>query len=390
MLLVYALLTRWLFIAPRRLAYEQAIARREAKEGGQEVSASVEEELANLPRVDAQTRRIFKSVVTIALAIGLYAIWGEAIPVVDLLQRVELYPKLQIIDPDAIAKRLEEVQGQVFVSLGHVAVALIIIAFTAIAVKNIPGLLEITILQRLPLDAGARFAASTLTRYAILIVGATLAFNAIGIGWSTVQWLAAALTFGLAFGLQEIFANFVAGLIVLVERPMRVGDIVTVANVTGRVTRIQMRATTILDWDRRELLVPNKEFITGSLINWTLTDSISRVVIPVGIAYGSDTVLARKILLEEAQKNRLVLKDPAPHTMFTKFGESSLDLELRIFIADREHWVEVVDSMHTQIDEAFKRAGIEIAFPQRDLHIRSAPGLDVQRERARDVAPERG
>jgi potassium-dependent mechanosensitive channel len=129
------------------------------------------------------------------------------------------------------------------------------------------------------------------------------------VGWARLQWLAAAFTFGLAFGLQEIFANFVSGLIILVERPVRVGDVVTVAGIEGRVTRLQMRSTTIQDWERREFLVPNKEFITGSLLNWTLSDPVSRVVIKVGVAYGSDVKLAEKLLLETARDNKHVLTE---------------------------------------------------------------------------------
>jgi potassium efflux system protein len=180
----------------------------------------------------------------------------------------------------------------------------------------------------------------------------------------------------LAFGLQEIFANFVSGIIILLERPVRVGDIVTVGEIEGRVTKLRMRATTIMDWNRRELLVPNKEFITGNVINWTLSDPVTRIVIPVGIAYGSDTRLAHELLLKAARDCALVLRDPAPMAVFRSFGESSLDFELRVFLANRDMWPEVTDQMHTGIDDEFRAAGIEISFPQRDLHIRSAPGLE--------------
>ena len=124
---------------------------------------------------------------------------------------------------------------------------------------------------------------STLARYAIVVIGLASASSTIGIGWQKVQWLATALTFGLAFGLQEIFANFIAGLIILFERPIRVGDMVTIDNVTGVVSRIRIRATTIGDSDRKEYIVPNKEFITGRTLNWTLSDTINRIVINVGI-----------------------------------------------------------------------------------------------------------
>ena len=144
-----------------------------------------------------------------------------------------------------------------------VGVAFIFAIFAFIATKNIPGLLEFLVLQRLPLDAPVKYAITSLARYFIALIGIFIVFSTLGLGWSKLQWLATALTFGLAFGLQEIFANFVSGLILLIERPIRVGDIITVDEVTGVVSRIRMRATTITNWDRKEYIVPNREFITG-------------------------------------------------------------------------------------------------------------------------------
>jgi potassium efflux system protein len=179
------------------------------------------------------------------------------------------------------------------------------------------------------------------------------------------------MTVGLGFGLQEIFGNFISGLIILMERPVRIGDTVTVGDITGTVTRIQIRATTIRDWDRKELVVPNKEFITGKLINWSLSDPILRLVIPVGIAYGSDTKLAHETLLKVAAEHPNVLDEPEPKSLFMGFGDSSLMFELRVFIPSVEYYIPVIDEVHTAIDEAFRKAKIEIAFPQRDLHVRS-------------------
>jgi potassium efflux system protein len=260
-------------------------------------------------------------------------------------------------------------------TLADVLAAVLVLFLTNVAARNLPALLELALLQRLPLDGGARYAVTTILRYVILIAGVSALSTALGIGWRDIQWLVAALTFGLAFGLQEIFANFVSGLIILLERPVRVGDIVTVGTTEGRVTQLRMRATTILDWDRRELLVPNKEFITSSVINWTLSDPITRIVVPVGIAYGSDTAKARRLLLEAARADRMVLDDPEPSAIFKGFGDSTLDFQLRVFIASRDLWPSVVDGLHTRIDDSFRAAGVEIAFPQRDLHIRSAEGL---------------
>ena len=191
------------------------------------------------------------------------------------------------------------------------------------------------------------------------------------LSWARVQWLAAAMTVGLGFGLQEIFANLVSGLIILFERPVRVGDVVTVGEVTGTVSRMQMRATTITDFDRRELIVPNKRFITDNVINWTLTDPICRTIVPVGVAYGTETETVNRILLGVAHRSSMVLSAPEPVIVFSGFGESTLDFELRVFIPHREQMPAVISHLNTEINREFKRNEIEIAFPQQDLHIKS-------------------
>jgi len=166
------------------------------------------------------------------------------------------------------------------------------------------------------------------------------------------------MTVGLGFGLQEIFANFISGLIILFEQPIRVDDVVTVGDVTGKVSMIRIRATTIRKWDQRELIVPNKEFITGRLINWTLSDNVLRMVFPVGMA------------------EPRVIDEPKPVVVFTGFGASSLDFELRVYLSGMDNYVPLWHDINCAIDDAFRKAEIEIAFPQQDLHLRSIdPGL---------------
>ncbi|MFT7642058.1 MAG: potassium efflux system protein, partial [Pirellulaceae bacterium] len=237
--------------------------------------------------------------------------------------------------------------------------------------RNIPGLMEITVLQRLPLDNSVRYAVTAITSYMIVLLGVIFAFNAISVGWSKVQWLATALTFGLAFGLQEIFANFVSGLILLFERPIRVGDVVTIDDISGVVARIRIRATTIINWDRKEYVIPNKELITGRLLNWTLSDKTNRILINVGIAYGSDVDKAKEVLLQTCNDHPLVLDDPPTVVTFEGFGDNSLNLVVRTFLPNLDNRLLVIDELHTSIDKVFRDAGIEIAFPQRDLHLRT-------------------
>ncbi|MGD8276305.1 MAG: mechanosensitive ion channel, partial [Thiohalocapsa sp.] len=169
---------------------------------------------------------------------------------------------------------------------------------------------------------------------------------------------------------------------ILFERPVRVGDIVTIGDTDGVVTRIQIRATTVRNWDRKELLVPNKELITGRVINWTLSDQVNRIVIPVGIEYGSDTRKALRLLADVARENERVLDDPAPLISFEGFGNDALTLVLRCYLQTMEYRIDTMTALHQAIDDKFRAAGIGIAFPQRDIHLRSSEPLQVLLGRA--------
>lgn len=363
---------RWLNITQRKLALEQWRKKIEAQTGIEksEKPDAVEAIPNEEPEVDVdaistQTIRLINSVYWLAIFIGGILIWSEVLPAFNLLNEIELWS----------SEGSDSENGTTLTptTLANILLAIVILLMTLFISRNIPGLLEIAILQHLPFTPGGRYAITTITRYILVIVGLAMTFNAIGIGWSKVQWLAAAITVGLGFGLQEIFANFVSGLIILFERQIRVGDAVTVGNISGKVSRIQMRATTITDWDRKELIIPNKEFVTGQVVNWSLSDTILRIIIPVGIAYGSDTKLAYEILLAVAHEHQNVLGDPEPTVRFMTFGESSLDFELRIFIPHPDLLLETRHELHMEIDRRFREAKIEIAFPQRDIHIRGIP-----------------
>ena len=157
----------------------------------------------------------------------------------------------------------------------------------------------------------------------------------------------------------------------LFERPIRIGDVVTVDDVTGVVSRIRTRATTITDWDRKEYVIPNKEFITGRMLNWTLSDKVNRIVLNIGIAYGSDVEQAKKILHEICLEHPLTLESPQTIVSFEGFGDNTLNLVVRTYLPNLDNRLGVIDDLHTRINQSFENAGIEIAFPQRDLHLRS-------------------
>ncbi|NOX53483.1 MAG: mechanosensitive ion channel, partial [Planctomycetes bacterium] len=389
LVLLRAFLSRWLLLRRRRIAMEQARQRRaaaaeaaaqadstsQAPSARQPVPVSPEQPQPDLSSLSEQTQRLMHAGLTIIALIGVWMIWVDVLPALHFLDRWTIWTtSVQVTE-----ERPDTPGGQVTrtivkqVTVSHLALCILIAFATAVAAKNVPGLMEMALLERLPFDASTRYAITSLTQYAIVIVGIVLAFGAIGIGWSKVQWIATALTFGLAFGLQEIFANFVAGLILLFERPIRVGDVVTVDDVTGVVSRIRIRATTITNWDRKEFIIPNKDFITGRLLNWTLSDKVNRIVIQVGVAYGSDTDLVQKLLLKVVNEHPLILEEPAPSAIFDGFGDSTLNFTVRCYLPNLDNRLTVTHELHTAIDRAFRAAGIEIAFPQRDLHIRSVP-----------------
>lgn len=376
LLALHALAIRAVSVAQRFLAIEQwrkARARMAQEQAGAAPAAATmtEDVPIDIGTIGAQTSQLLRSLSTFALLIGVWLIWVDILPAFNFIQRVELWSNVVEVAEGDGASAL--VKRSVPVTLADLCLALLVLMVTYILTRNLPGLLEITILSRLPLEPAGRYAASAVTRYLLVIVGVGIAFGRIGWGWSKIQWLAAGITVGLGFGLQEIFANFVSGLIILFERPVRLGDIVTINNVSGMVTKIRIRATTLLDADRRELIIPNKEFVTGRVSNWTLSDTVQRVIVTVGVAYGSDVRLVTETLRRVAARNPLVLADPAPAVFFLNFGPSSLDFELRVHVKSVEDMLKARHELNIAIDAAFREAGIEIAFPQQDIHIRSLP-----------------
>jgi potassium efflux system protein len=259
------------------------------------------------------------------------------------------------------------------VTLANLLLAIPAAVMTIVAAKNLPGLLEIALLQHLPLENAVRYAITSISRYTILMLGIAMTFNSLGVRWASVQWLVAALGVGLGFGLQEIFANFVSGLILLFEQPVRVGDVVTVGDTTGTVSKIRMRATTVMNFDQQELVIPNKDLVTGRLLNWTLSDSTNRMILDIGVAYGTDTTRACQILREICIEHPNVLKDPEPTAFFEIIGDSTLQLKVRLFLSSLDLRLPTRHDLLTKVHERFKEEGIEMSYPTRDLHIRSMP-----------------
>ncbi|MCB1669719.1 MAG: mechanosensitive ion channel [Gammaproteobacteria bacterium] len=362
----YRLASRMLLLSEIRLRVRRAREER-AKAAAMEASVPIGEGLdiqvtsLSVEDINQQTRTLVKVTTGAVMVLALFWVWAEVLPALTWLDGVTLWSR-SIVEGDA------EIISSV--SLQDILLAIFLTVILTMASRNLPGLVEILLTRATAMDAAARYTATTLLRYFILVIVIVSVFSLMGLRWSELQWMVAALTLGLGFGLQEVVANFVSGLIILFERPIRVGDTITIGEYSGTVGRIRTRATTILDWDNKEIVVPNKAFITERLINWTLTDTVTRITIPVGVSYDSDVDLVIKTLQEIADENQLVLSDPPPNVWFLMFGDSTLNFELRVYVSQLRERLETTSQIHRTIIKRFRELGIEIAFPQMDLHVR--------------------
>lgn len=381
-ILVEATVGRGLAVAAQRLAYRRALARRRAQvqegaEGGLEI---LEEPPLDMHQINQQSLRLAKLILLIGFALLLYLLWADLLTVFGYLDQVTVWKS------ERAGEGGELVTGALTVS--ELLTALLIIVFTVILGRNLPGLLEVMVLSRLELEQGSAYTITSLLSYAIVATGVVLALATLGVAWNQLQWLVAALGVGLGFGLQEIFANFVSGLIILFERPVRIGDTITIGNLTGSVSRIRIRATTVIDFDRKEIIIPNKTFVTDQLINWSLSDSITRVVLTYGVAYGSDHNLVHRLLHQAAKENPRVMTDPAPQVFFMTYGDSTLNFELRVFVNALGDRLYATDELNCRVGELFAEHGVDIAFNQLDVRLlrpeRAAPNAPGV---AQDAAP---
>jgi potassium efflux system protein len=383
---------RWTLLARRRLAFDQWRAAREAEREQRANAAETGERHEepepeiDLGAVDEQTRRLLYTSAAVAMLLGLWVLWADLVPALGVLNDVKLWNTTQtqtveITAPDGTVQVHSEPRV-VPITLGSLLGSLLLAFMTFVVVRNLPGLLEITLFRRWETGPGERYAVASIAKYAITLIGGVLAFNAIGIGWSNVQWLVAAVGLGLGFGLQEIFANFVSGLILLFERPIRVGDTVTVGGTSGTVSKIRIRATIITAFDRKKLVVPNKDLMTSQIVNWSLADTVQRVDIPVGVTYGSDVEDALAKLVEVAREHEHVLADPKPRALLLGFGASTLNLELRVYSPDIEHVLMIRNDLNLAIERAFREAGIHFSPPT----AAPAPAAAVSPQPARDRA----
>ena len=361
---------RGVTVASRRLAYRRLQEKRQQKQqdlndgspSDDVVVITEQEEGLALNEVRSQLLRFADLFIWTALFAIFYYVWSDLVTVVSYLRDITLWQQTSTTEAGVVTETI---------SLFNLIVALIIVVITYILVRNIQGILEVLIFSRVKLSQGTPYTITTLLTYIFVAVGGAWAFSTLGMSWSKLQWLFAALSVGLGFGMQEIFANFVSGIILLFERPIRVGDTVTINGVTGTVAKIRIRAITMIDPDRKEVIVPNKSFVTGQVINWALSNTVTRLVVSVGVAYGSDLDLVKRLLLQAAHEQPSVLKDPEPRALFLTFGASTLDHELRVYVGQVSERNDTLDALNRRVNELFAENNIDIAFNQLDIFIKN-------------------
>ncbi|MBN2077354.1 MAG: mechanosensitive ion channel [Spirochaetes bacterium] len=250
-----------------------------------------------------------------------------------------------------------------------------VLALLMLLTSRLNRLVIYRLMSKSSIEVGTRVAVATLVRYVIITIGFFIVLQAAGIDITSITIIFGALGIGIGFGLQNITNNFVSGLIILFERPIKVGDRIEVAGITGDVISISMRATTILTNDNISIIVPNSEFVSSKVINWSHTGRNVRFNFPVSVSYREDPEKVREILLEVARENRGVLKSPAPDVLIDEFSESSVTLKLRVWTSHYTDRPGVLKSqLYYAVSKKFRELGIEIPYPQQDIHIIDVPG----------------
>jgi small-conductance mechanosensitive channel len=306
-----------------------------------------------IARVSGRGARLAAIVIWVVVTLGVFQLWGP------VSQRV-----------GAVLKTAWSF-GQVSFSIGGIVTFVIGVLVAVYASRTVRFLLDEEILHRVPWPTGVKSTTATLAYYAVLFGGLLLALSAAGVQTGQFTLIVGALGVGIGFGLQNVVNNFVSGLILMFERPIQPGDIIDVGTLQGRVVEIGLRATRIRAWEGAEVVVPNGTLLSGNLINWTLSDSTRRVEVAVGVAYGTDIRRVLEILFRVASEQPTAMQDPPPLALFMGFGDSSLDFVMRFWTRDASLAPIALSEAGASISEALAAEGIEIPFPQRDLHIRS-------------------
>lgn len=270
--------------------------------------------------------------------------------------------------------------NQTWVTPSSIIMFIVLIAIFFIASRLLQKLFIVHLLNRFNLDKSTQYNLTRVIHYIIMITGAVVAFQFIGINLSGLAVIFGLLSVGIGFGLQNIVSNFISGLILLFERPVKIGDRVTVGDTQGDVLSINMRSTTIRSLNNISIIVPNSDLITTQVINWSHGDPKIRLDVDIGVSYESDLDTVIKTLQEVARENKDILSNPEPEVIFMNFGDSSWNFQLRVWLKDPYEYYQIRSDINCSIVRKFRKNKIEIPFPQRDLHIRSPIPVPLEKQ----------
>jgi small-conductance mechanosensitive channel len=256
------------------------------------------------------------------------------------------------------------------VTLSSIVIFILILVTFAVLSRALQRTVFRRILNRTHIDHGTQFTLLRLSHYFIIVIGAIVAFQSVGIDLSGLAVIFGLLSVGIGFGLQNVTSSFIAGFILLFERPISIGDRVTIGGTVGDVQAINMRSTTIRTLNNISIIVPNSEFVSSRVVNWSHGDPTVRLDLPVGVSYESDLDVVEGALREVADENSKILKEPRAEVFFADFGDSSWNLELRVWLSDLTHYYQIQSEINSAIVQKFRKYGIEMPYPQRDLHMR--------------------
>ena len=316
---------------------------------------------------DKLTAKAYKIVNVCLISIAaffMYLQWNDLASVLRYLNTIQLWTNEEYINGTKVVTD--------YLSLANILFAIFILVITSVLNKNLPVILErLMLLKKGVNQKSTSYTVKVIVSYLIMGLGIVMAAGAIGIKWENLQWLVAALSVGLGFGLQEIFGNFVSGIILLFERQLRVGDIITLNGLSGTVSKIRIRSTTIISFENKEVMIPNREFITSALTNWSLTSTVTKLEFVVGVAYDADVEKAKNLLRNIIYRCRYISKEHASLIYVSELAASSVNITVEVYvnaIGDRKL---TMDYLSRETLSTFAQNGIEIPFNQMDLHVRT-------------------
>ena len=356
---------RFVAISARRLAYRRLQDKRRKLREQVLENGTKEDETIKLSVVNQQIYRVTDLIGWVVLFVSLYVIWSDLISVAYYLDGVILWE----------SNEGNQVESVTLLNLMRASLYMVI---TYVLIKNITGILEVTVFSKIPLSKGTPQTIITMLTYIIVTFGSVSAFSALGISWTKIQWIFTALSVGLGFGVREIFGSFVSGSILLFERPIRVGDKVTVGQYTGIITKIRLRSTTLLNSDHMEVVLPNQAFVTDRFINWTLNNTITRLQIFFKVSYDTDLDLMQRLLLQAVNEAPKVLSEPKVEINMLHFGDNALEHELLVFVGELGDRIETMNFLQYRINQLFRENGIRFALNQLDVHLHSEDNLAAQ------------